>query len=473
MKLSLFSKFCYYGFVFFYFSQGSAQNSIDSLNLQTILSKAIENNAALKNSALEIEKSEETKKSILHTYIPTVELGGKYAYTQGELNLETTSIPIDVPGFNLPPIIPGFPPITVPSTGLEIPPIDQNIDFNGNLWMGGLTAKWTLFTGLKAPYLSKAMEHKIKAQEQQYIQREADLIIEVSEYYDKIALLEKTKLVLNIQRERLNKETLVAKKAFEQGLITRHELQKTEIFQLELDSKQLEYEGAKELLMLKLEQLTGIPIIQLELLEVELTPRLNQELEKTYLDRPEITALDESIIASEYKYKSEVSGYLPKVQAFYTHQYAGMTNGELGILGFEEVSAYPLNALGVGMKWEIFDGLHSRGQRLKAKIDLEQLTNKKEEVQELLALNYQNCISRYRTLSAQVELKRKQQKSAEKSLEISYKEYTNGLIKLSDYLEAQADLTTTILEYYQTVCSQRRSALDLLNATGSIDIQKL
>ena len=32
--------------------------------------------------------------------------------------------------------------------------------------MGGLTAKWTLFTGLKAPYLIKAMNHKIEAQEQ-------------------------------------------------------------------------------------------------------------------------------------------------------------------------------------------------------------------------------------------------------------------------------------------------------------------
>ncbi|GAB1308321.1 TolC family protein [Urechidicola sp. KH5] len=451
----------------------NSQTEIDSLDLQSIVYKAIVNSNTLKNVNLEIEKSKETKKSILNTYIPTLEIGGKYAYTKGELNLETNPIPINVPGFTAPPIIPGFPPIQVPSTGIEIPSIDQSIDFDGNFWMGGLTAKWTLFTGLKAPYLSKAMDHKIKAQELQYSLEEAELITEVSQLYDKIALLEQTKLVLYIQQERLTKETLVAKKAFEQGLITKHELQKTEIFQLEIDSKQLEFDGSKELLLLKLQQLTGIPMEELATIKVDLAPRLNNSVDKTFLDRAELSALDESIQATEYKYKSEASGYLPKVQAFYSYQYLGITNGELGVLGFEEISAYPLNALGVGMKWEIFDGFHSRGERLKVKIELEQLRNKKSEAQELLELNYKNCVSRYRTLTAQVALKQKQKESAEKSLLISHKEYQNGLIKLSEYLEAQADLTTTILNYYSTVCDQRDSALNLLKATGSLDIQKL
>jgi len=63
--------------------------------------------------------------------------------------------------------------------------------------------------------------------------------------------------VYDFLRKPVEPEVLLktAKKALEQGLITRHEYQKIEIAQLALESKQLEYDGGKELLMLKLEQL--------------------------------------------------------------------------------------------------------------------------------------------------------------------------------------------------------------------------
>ncbi len=450
-----------------------AQNSKDSLDLHSVLYAALDHNKSLKNNLLEIEKSKEVQKSIKHTYIPTLELGGSYAYTSGQLNLDTETLPITIPSFSLPALVPGIPAIDVPSTNLNIPALDQNIDFKGNVWMGGLTAKWTLFTGLKVPYLSKAMNHKIEAQEQMYAHEEADLITEVASYYDKLALLEQTKKVLDIQQKRLVKETVFAKKALEQGLITNHEFQKVEIAQLKLASKQLEFDGGKELLLLKLHQLTGISIADLSAIKVELKPRLEGKTGNSYFDRPELTALDELAKATEYQYKSEINGYLPKIQAFATHQYAGMTNGNVGNLGFNEVSAYPINALGIGMKWELFDGLHTQGKRQQLKIELEKNKNKKEEVQELLKLNYHNCVSQFNNLTSQTKLKDKQQEVSNKSMEISYKEYQNGLIQISDYLESQAEYTTATLDYYQTVWEQRNSALELLKATGSLQIQKL
>jgi len=125
------------------------------------------------------------------------------------------------------------------------------------------------------------------------------------------------------------------------------------------------------------------------------------------------------------------------------------------------------------MKWELFDGLHTQGKRQQIKIDLEQTENKKEEVQQLLELNYHNCVSQFKNLSAQTKLKDKQRNSSKKSLEISYKEYQNGLIQLSEFLDAQAEFTTTVLDYYETVWAQRNSALELLKATGSLQIQQL
>lgn len=448
-----------------------AQSNTESLDLQTLAERALAKNNGLKNAQLEIEISKQTKAQINHTFIPTLSADGKFAYTSGQFNINTDPYAFQFPGITLPA---SSGPVTILPFEDELPALDQSIDFNGNLWMGGLTAKWTLFTGFKASNLSKAMKHKIEAQKQMLSQEESDLISEISKLYDRIALLAQTQKVLDTQQKRLDKESEVATKALEQGLITRHEFQKIEIAQLTIASKVLEYEGAKELLYLKLHQLTGVELAELQNIEVNIAVRLEPEaLDKTYLDRPELVALDEATMATEYKYKSEFSGYLPKVQAFASHQYMGLTNGTNGGMTYSEISAYPMNMVGVGVKWELFDGLHTRDERQKTKIELEQTENRKEEVKELLELNYKNCVSQYANLSAQTKLKEKQLKSAKEATEISYKEYKNGIVEVSEFLEAQAEYTTATLEYYTTVCDQRNSALELLKATGSLQIDKL
>ncbi|CDF79458.1 outer membrane efflux protein [Formosa agariphila KMM 3901] len=453
---------------------GLAQTESDSLSLQALVYKAMHKNTGLKNAQLEIEKSEKTKSQINNTFLPTLEADGKFAYTAGKFNIDTQSASLEFPGISLPTSIPALPVFTIPGFPVTIPAIDQTLDFDGNLWIAGITAKWTIFTGFKASNLSKAMTHKIEAQKHMFTQEEADLISEIAALYDKIALLAQTQNVLDIQSKRLEKENETATKALGLGLITKHEYQKIEIAQLNIASKILEFEGAKELLYLKLHQLTGVEIAELETIEVDIEIRLESETSnKSFLDRPELLALDESVLASEFKYKSEISGYLPKVQAFASHQYLGLTNGQAAGFGFNEISGYPLNMVGVGMKWEIFDGFHTRDERQKIKIEMQQTQNRKEEVTELLELNYRNCVSQYANLTAQTELKAKQMESSKESLEISYKEYKNGLVDVSDYLEAQSEYTTTTLEYYKTVCDQRNSALELLKATGSLQIEKL
>ncbi len=453
---------------------GMAQATNDSLSLQSLVSRGLSKNTGLKNAQLEIEKSERTKTQIKHTFVPTLEAEGKYAYTSGNINIDTKAADIQFPGISLPTTSPTMPVLTIPPFPTTIPAINQSVDFNGNLWTAGLTAKWTLFTGMKATNLSKAMTHKIEAQKHMFTQEEADLISEISALYDKIALLAQTQKVLNIQSARLKKEAQVATKALELGLITQHEFRKIEIAQLTIESKVLEFQGAKELLYLKLHQLTGVAIADLETIQIDIEMRLeNEAVNKTFLDRPELLALDEAAIATQYKYKSEISGYLPKVQAFASHQYLGLSNGETGGMAYNEISAYPLNMVGVGVKWELFDGLHTRDERQKLKIEMEQTQNRKEEVKELLELNYKNSLSQYYNLSAQVKLKEKQRQSAKESMDISYKEYKNGLIQLSDFLEAQSEFTSSTLEYYSTVCDQRNSAIELLKATGSLQIDKL
>lgn len=447
---------------------GFAQEQDSIISISTLVNKALEHNRALKNKKLELERQEVIKGQIYHTYIPTVEASGIYSYASGKLNVDTDPIPFTFPGISLPLPSP-MPPLTIPEMPMAIPGIDESLDFNGSLWMGGVTAKWTLFTGLKAPYLGKAQKHRIHAEQIMLVQAEADVIESVVFYYDKLALLDQAEKVLKESEKRLERETKVAERALQEGLITHHHYQKIEIAKLELESKLIEYRGSKALLHLKLQQLTGVPFYQFETLTVDLEPMLQATIDGSYIDRPEIKALDEAILANEYKLKSETSGYLPKVQAFATHQYAGLKNGELGPLGFNTMSAYPLNAVGVGFKWELFDGLHTHSERQKVKITIAQTQNKRDEAAELLQLNYNSCYNDYQVSSAQVSLKDKQKAMSKKSLEISYKEFQNGLIQVSDFLEAQTDYEKAVLDYYQMVFNQRQSSIRLLNAIGRLN----
>jgi len=466
---------CLYGF-FTFGSKAQTEVPDSVLNLQYFIQAALDHNKQLKNQRLNVEKSDIIRKQIRHTYIPTIEASGTYAYSSGEVNLDTDPIPFSIPSMTIPLSLPspiGTMPVTTPDINSAIPGINESLDYNGSLWMGGLTAKWTLFTGLKVPYLSKAMKHKIAAEEAMLAQSEAEIIAEVSSYYDKIALLTQANTILSESEKRLVREEEVAKRALQEGLITQHDFQKIAIAKLELASKQIEYAGSKSLLHLKLQQLTGLSLSIVEALDVNLDPFNPKVGNGSYLNRAELIALDEAIIASEYKLKSETSGYLPKVQAFATHSYAGVKNGALGPLGFNEISAYPINAVGVGFKWELFDGLHTHEQRQKAKIELLQTQNKKEEAAELLMLNYNNSLNQLQVNNAKLNLQKLQQESAKKSLEISYKEYQNGLIKISEFLEAQADYEKMVLNYYQTIYDQRQSTIQLLNATGELNSTSL
>ncbi len=438
-----------------------------SRQLSYFIEAAIAHNKLLKSQRLELEKQGLIKKQIYHTYLPKLEASGTYAYSKGKLNIDTDPVPFTFPGLTLP--ITGMPPMTIPPMDMAIPGLDHSMDYSGNLWMGGLTAKWTIFTGLKVPYLGKAMQHKIRAEEYMLDQSEADIIEEVSFYYDNIALLAQSSKLLQESEKRLDRESKVAKHALQEGLITQHDFQKIEIAILELASKQIEYDGKRSLLHLKLKQMTDLSLEEIALVKIDLHPIKSFNHVGTYLNRPELKALDEAIIANEYKAKSELSGYLPKAQVFATHQYAGFTNGEVGPVGFNKINAYPINAVGVGLKWELFDGLHTHSERKKAKIEILQTQNKRDEAAELLMLNYNNCYSNFQVNTAKEALKIKQQESSLKSLQISYKEYQNGLINISELLEALTDYEKIVLDYYQTVFDQRQSAVKLMNATGDLN----
>ncbi|HEY4650075.1 MAG TPA: TolC family protein, partial [Pontibacter sp.] len=128
----------------------------------------------------------------------------------------------------------------------------------------------------------------------------------------------------------------------------------------------------------------------------------------------------------------------------------------------------PLWYVGVGVRWNIFDGLAAANRAQQTKLDREVMEHRKREAQELLQLNLQKVQAEASKNLQLVHVAEQQVQTARRVLDTSQKQYELGLISLRDHLGSLTDMQTAQLEQLTAIYRQRLSILDLLEATGSL-----
>ena len=313
-----------------------------------------------------------------------------------------------------------------------------------------------------------------------------EVITEISKAYDQFALVHESKKVLDESKKRLDINKKTADKALGYGLITPYDHKKIELAQANLDSKMVEYEGKKELLITQLQILTGLEREKIAQINPELVPIQYEVLNKNVENRAEIQALEHGIKASEFKMKAENQWWQPKVQAVSSLSYFGLydnliTSSE-NIAPFipkklnwapKDINILPMFQIGIGFKWEIFDGKEGKSAVEKAKIDKEILQSKKSDAIDKLALNLANNQTNYDIANSQIATKAKARQIAKLALTQAEKEFRYGTIKSSQLIEAENDLETAELDYQTAVFNQRRSAVELMKSTQNLNIEDL
>lgn len=73
----------------------------------------------------------------------------------------------------------------------------------------------------------------------------------------------------------------------------------------------------------------------------------------------------------------------------------------------------------------------------------------------------------------QLKFKEKEMKVAKNNLDLAIKSYKKGLISITDRLQSETDYQKAAFSYYKFVAAQRLVAIDLLIATGSLNIENL
>ncbi len=443
----------------FSFSNSNAQITI-STSLDEAINKAIEKSSSIKNKELEIEKINLQKKGVWNKYIPTVEASGLYTYFDNKLTIDAPSV-------------------TVPVVNLTLLDGKQTFDNYGNLFNGSVMAKTILFSGMQIPNGAKALEQKAKGAEYLKESDKDDIIKEVINTFDQLTLLNEVEKLINDSDKRLQSESKRVSKAIEQGLAVPYDRDKIKLASLELNSKKIELDGKRKLVYRKIRYLTDYSETEINNVKHDLVPYILTSDKLTPENKQEIKALESFKIANEYLLKKEKGTYLPTLGAFGGVTYSSLFDANTttpvipGLnkplnLAINEMTLSPNWMFGAAMKWEIFAGFEREHKIHEAKINIQQVQNQIDDTKEKLELLLENNYVNYSVLNQKIEIASQQEKVANNNLTLAIKQYKEGLINISERLEAENDSYKATVNKINTLIEQRLSAIETIIATGEL-----
>lgn len=434
-----------------------------STTLDEAIHKALEKSLSQKNKELEIEKLNLQEKGIWYKYIPTVEASAIYSYFDNKLtvDLPTTQIPI-----------------------INYPLFDGKTPFDnyGNIFNGSIMAKTVLFSGMQIPNGAKAIKEKTKGTQYLKDSEKDQIIKEVINTFDQLSLLKAIDTLIKDSNNRLQNEAKRVQKAIEQGLAVPYDRDKIKLAALELQSKKVELDGKRELIYKKITYLTGYSASQTNLVTYELEPYLIINNQLNTENKQEIKALESFKTAYEFLLKKEKGTYLPTVGAFGGVTYSSLFDARATtpvITGVNQALYLGLNELtisnnwmvGAAVKWEIFTGFERQHKIHEAKININQLQNQIDDTKEKLALLLENNWVNYTVLNKKLEIAYQQEKISKNNLNLASKQYTQGLISVSERLEAENDCFKSAVNKINTLIDQRLAAIETIIATGDLTKQ--
>jgi outer membrane protein TolC len=288
-------------------------------------------------------------------------------------------------------------------------------------------------------------------------------INEVVTTYDKLAILDQTAVALQQTRALLNEQQHYIEKAFKNGLTIDLNRQKIQLAIEQLSVREYEIESNKKLLFIRLEELTGFLADSAALLHPELQIWQTDVTQGNAENRPDIKAIDEAILATGYKQKSELAEYIPKVVAVGKKE---LITSDLSMLD-------PEWYVGVAVRWTIFDGMAAKTSSQQAKIDKLILERRRDDAVQLAQLNLKKTEYDFQRYMLGVSSAKKQVELAQSILSLSKKQFEQGLITPSEYMTAIVDLEKSRLDYIQALTAQRAATASYLYASGNLTIDKI
>ncbi len=435
----------------FFITQKTSAQKFDPA-LSQLVKQAIDNNHQLKINQYKIKQNQIDRQKAYKTFLPKLTLNASYTRLNDDIILdpklqlllkgtekllikEALGIPFNTP---LPP--------TVPTSDIA-PVMDKNII------KSSADLDWVLFSGLEATYAIKATKHKEKALDYAGQIAQKKLIKNIIKAYDQLALVLASEKVLNVTEKQLDAQEKRIKSAVKNGLAIKIDLKRIALARQNLNIKKADVLRQKQLVWEKLHQLTGADKKMIQALKPNLNPLL---IQNTLLQQPtqavEIKSLEEVVKAKSFQEKMAYSKYIPKIAIKGHYEFI---DDDLSMLD-------PKWYVGIGAKWQLFDGLKSYDKARQTKLDQAIYQEKIQETKDLLKLAETNAKLNYELSQKQIQRHQQAVDLAQETYELVNKQYQNGLVDITKVLEALSRWQKARFNLKKAVFDQHQAAVELL-----------
>lgn len=425
-----------------------------SLSLKEAQEYAIDNNANIKNSIIDIEIAKKKIKETTAIGLPQISAKAQYQ------NIFKAPM-ISFGDVFVPQLLPSNVYLTkddIQNAVVTGPAIPLSVKENSTL---DLTLSQLIFSG---EYLVGLQAAKVfyLISEQSRQKTELDLHESVSNTYNLVLVLNETHQILQKSYDNLKKTLAEMRAMNEQGFIENTDVDQIELTSLNLEnglkSLSRQYDAATYLLKFQLGMPFDSNIVLTDKLEntateIPLDIVLETEFKLDNNINYQILKTQESL--AELNLKREKSTYLPTLAAVYNHQEKANK---------PEFDFAPKDVLAVQMNIPIFASGMKHYKVNQRKLELEKVVNVRETLANGLELEYINVKNELITAYDKFQ-------NDKKNIELTQRVYEKTLIKFKEGLSSSLDLTNAQNQYLTAQSNYFNSIYTVITAKNKL--QKL
>lgn len=414
-------------------------------SLENSIKAALENNQQLKNSRLDIEAANYRIKEVKSALLPTIDLNGQLMYYN------------DLPAQYAPASAFGGPEGEFTKMTLNMAQTTSaNLQMSQNLY------NQSVLVGLKAAKVTREASLL-----QENVTRE-NIIYNVTATYYSIQVLNDNLIRLAENITNLEKTTRINAVLKDNEIVSANTHNRMLI---NLENLRNQYENQKLLLhqnITTLKYLMNVDINE----PVSVTPFDYAEVlaepgSGDIAQRPDILLQQAQVKLSEFDKKSIAAGYYPVLTNNFSFGYSGYYDS---FAPFKQINNDWIKSsyFALSIKIPVFDGFRKQSQIRQKEVTIQKNINTLSLMRSSADKEVLDALENYTTNKNLLVSNMKSLELAEQLFSSSQGEYENGITSITEFLNAQNDLTTARTNYSTALLNLKLAELSLRKANGTL-----
>ena len=451
-------------------------------SLQQSIESAFQKNNGIKSANLNLKSKQENVSSAYSRYYPVLDLDANYTHLNKELLIDLNPIRSGIINLqvgdavtqsNLESLIKNGRALTDAEVNFVKQSAFQKLDkalpaFTEKMKEQDypqitLTLKQPLFTGGKITAGVDAAEAMVEMEQSKYEKQKQEIALEVIGSYLNVLIANENVKVRSDVVDGIKKHSDLAKRLEETGVISKHEKLRADVALAEAEVNLFE---AKEKLKIAREAMLSVINADKDdfspsdsLIFKDLKGDLNDFTKSAINNNPDLMTLRSGSKALEGKSKSEFADYFPTLFAFGTYN---VLDQYLSVIE-------PQWAVGVGLKYNLFNGMQNYKEYASAKAEEEALVENTKEIERKINLlvkskymNIQLYKDMYQKLDADLSM-------ANENVRLNEKRFNTGIGTSLELIDAELSLESIRLKRVNSLINYYKNIADLYSVTGNYE----